>query len=153
MSDEVRQNARILQETLQSFNIDAKILNASQGPAVTRYELEPAAGVKVSKIVHLADDLALKLAATDIRIDATIPGKAAVGIEVPNKKLSGVMLRDVLDTDASGWLPAAVPSAGQGHCRKPGHRRLDEDASSSRRRLDGLGQERMHQYLHCQHLV
>ena len=85
LSDEVRENAAILKETLQSFNIDAKILNASQGPSITRYELEPAAGVKVSKIVHLADDIALKLAATDIRIEAPIPGKAAVGIEVPNK--------------------------------------------------------------------
>lgn len=109
LSDEVRQNARILQETLQSFNIEAKILNASQGPAVTRYELEPAAGVKVSKIVHLADDLALKLAATDIRIEAPIPGKAAIGIEVPNKKLSGVMLRDVLDTDAFRLAAGGVP--------------------------------------------
>lgn len=109
LSDEVRQNARILQETLQSFNIDAKILNASQGPAVTRYELEPAAGVKVSKIVHLADDIALKLAATDIRIEAPIPGKAAVGIEVPNKKLSGVTIRDVLDTDAFKNTVVGVP--------------------------------------------
>ena len=109
VSDEVRHNARILQETLQSFNIDAKILNASQGPAVTRYELEPAAGVKVSKIVHLADDLALKLAATDIRIEAPIPGKAAVGIEVPNKKLSGVTLRDVLDTDSFKLANHGVP--------------------------------------------
>lgn len=109
LSDEVRQNARILQETLQSFNIDAKILNASQGPAVTRYELEPAAGVKVSKIVHLADDIALKLAATDIRIEAPIPGKAAVGIEVPNKKLSGVTIRDVLDTDAFKNTVGGVP--------------------------------------------
>ena len=109
VSDEVRHNAKILQETLQSFNIDAKILNASQGPAVTRYELEPAAGVKVSKIVHLADDLALKLAATDIRIEAPIPGKAAVGIEVPNKKLTGVALRDVLDTDAFKLAAGGVP--------------------------------------------
>lgn len=109
LSDEVRQNARILQETLQSFNIDAKILNASQGPAVTRYELEPAAGVKVSKIVHLADDIALKLAATDIRIEAPIPGKAAVGIEVPNKKLSGVTIRDVLDTDEFKHTVGGVP--------------------------------------------
>ena len=109
LSDEVRQNARILQETLQSFNIDAKILNASQGPSVTRYELEPAAGVKVSKIVHLADDIALKLAATDIRIEAPIPGKAAVGIEVPNKKLSGVTIRDVLDTEAFKNTVGGVP--------------------------------------------
>lgn len=112
LSDEVRENARILQETLQSFNIDAKILNASQGPSITRYELEPAAGVKVSKIVHLADDIALKLAATDIRIEAPIPGKAAVGIEVPNKKLTGVNLRDVIDADtfrkAAGGVPVCL---------------------------------------------
>lgn len=112
LSDEVRENARILQETLQSFNIDAKILNASQGPSITRYELEPAAGVKVSKIVHLADDIALKLAATDIRIEAPIPGKAAVGIEVPNKKLTGVNLHDVIDTDtfrkAAGGVPVCL---------------------------------------------
>ena len=112
LSDEVRENARILQEPLQSFNIDAKILNASQGPSITRYELEPAAGVKVSKIVHLADDIALKLAATDIRIEAPIPGKAAVGIEVPNKKLTGVNLRDVIDTDtfrkAAGGVPVCL---------------------------------------------
>ncbi|WP_036243040.1 DNA translocase FtsK 4TM domain-containing protein [Megasphaera vaginalis (ex Srinivasan et al. 2021)] len=109
LSDEVRQNAKILQETLRSFNIDATIMNASQGPAVTRYELEPAAGVKVSKIVHLADDIALKLAATDIRIEAPIPGKAAVGIEVPNKKLTGVALRDVLDTDSFKHAARGVP--------------------------------------------
>ena len=112
LSDEVQHNATILQDTLQSFNIDAKITNASQGPAVTRYELEPAPGVKVSKIVHLSDDIALKLAATDIRIEAPIPGKAAVGIEVPNKKLTGVNLRDVLDTDtfhrAAGGVPVCL---------------------------------------------
>ena len=112
LSDEVRQNARILQDTLKSFNIDAKMLTASRGPAVTRYELEPAAGVKVSKIVHLADDLALKLAATGIRIEAPIPGKAAVGIEVPNKKVTPVCLRDVLDTEvfrnAAGGVPVGL---------------------------------------------
>ena len=111
LSDEVRQNAQILQDTLKSFNIDAKMLTASRGPAVTRYELEPAAGVKVSKIVHLADDLALKLAATDIRIEAPIPGKAAVGIEVPNKKVTPVCLRDVLDTDVFQNSVGGVPVA------------------------------------------
>ncbi|MGE1062573.1 DNA translocase FtsK [Megasphaera paucivorans] len=111
-NDEVRTNARILQETLSSFNIDAKIINASKGPAVTRYELEPAAGVKVSKIVHLSDDIALKLAATDIRIEAPIPGKAAIGIEVPNKQVAGVNLRDVLDSEefkrAAGGVPVGL---------------------------------------------
>lgn len=109
LSDEVRENAAILKETLQSFNIDAKILNASQGPSITRYELEPAAGVKVSKIVHLADDIALKLAATDIRIEAPIPGKAAVGIEVPNKTLTGVNLRDVIESEKFQKAARGVP--------------------------------------------
>lgn len=109
LSDEVRENAAILKETLQSFNIDARILNASQGPSITRYELEPAAGVKVSKIVHLADDIALKLAATDIRIEAPIPGKAAVGIEVPNKKLTGVNLRDVIESETFQKAARGVP--------------------------------------------
>ena len=108
-ADEVRDNARILHETLQSFNIDAKILHASQGPAVTRYELEPAAGIKVSKIVNLADDIALKLAATDVRIEAPIPGKAAIGIEVPNKQVSSVNLRDVLDTDEFKRAVRGIP--------------------------------------------
>uniref|UniRef100_UPI000AECF161 FtsK/SpoIIIE family DNA translocase n=1 Tax=Massilibacillus massiliensis TaxID=1806837 RepID=UPI000AECF161 len=97
LSKELAANARILEDTLESFNVKAKIVNACNGPAVTRYELEPAAGVKVSKIVNLADDLALKLAAPGVRIEAPIPGKAAIGIEVPNKELSGVHLREVLE--------------------------------------------------------
>lgn len=109
VSAEVKENAAILQSTLQSFNIDARILHASQGPAVTRFELEPAAGVKVSKIVHLADDIALKLAATDIRIEAPIPGKAAVGIEVPNKSVSSVTLRDILESDSFRLAKGGVP--------------------------------------------
>lgn len=98
LSKEIAENARILEETLESFNVKAKIINACNGPAVTRYELEPAAGVKVSKIVNLADDLALKLAAPGVRIEAPIPGKAAIGIEVPNKELAGVHLREVLES-------------------------------------------------------
>lgn len=96
---EVAHNAEILIETLENFNVSAKIINTCQGPAVTRYELEPAPGVKVSKIVNLADDIALKLAATGVRIEAPIPGKAAIGIEIPNKDVSGVHLREVLETD------------------------------------------------------
>lgn len=109
---EVAKNARILEETLQSFGVSAKIINATQGPAVTRYELEPAPGVKVNKIVNLSDDIALKLAATDIRMEAPIPGKAAVGIEVPNKSVAAVHLRDVLDCDefmkAKGGIPVGL---------------------------------------------
>ncbi len=96
---EVANNAKILERTLESFNIKAKIVNISQGPTVTRYELEPAPGVKVSKIVNLADDIALSLAASGVRIEAPIPGKAAIGIEVPNKVTLSVPLRDVLESD------------------------------------------------------
>lgn len=98
INKEIAENAKILEETLASFNVKAKLLNACSGPAVTRYELEPAAGVKVSKIVNLADDIALKLAASGVRIEAPIPGKAAIGIEVPNRELSGVHLREVLES-------------------------------------------------------
>ena len=112
VSQEIAENAHILEETLKSFGIEAKILNASRGPAVTRYELEPAAGVKVSKIVNLSDDIALKLAAVDIRMEAPIPGKAAIGIEVPNKIVSPVALREVLDTEqfrnAAGGIPVGL---------------------------------------------
>ena len=86
-------------DTLASFGVGAKIINVSQGPTVTRYELAPNAGVKVSKIVSLADDIALNLAATGVRIEAPIPGKAAVGIEVPNKEVQPVFLRDVIETE------------------------------------------------------
>jgi len=99
LEKEIAINAKILEETLQSFNVKASIVNACHGPAVTRYELEPAAGVKVSKIVNLADDISLKLAAPSVRIEAPIPGKAAIGIEVPNKELSGVQLREVLESE------------------------------------------------------
>jgi len=95
---EITDNVRILEETLASFGVSAKVVDVSQGPAITRYELQPAPGVKVSRIVNLADDIALKLAATGVRIEAPIPGKAAVGIEVPNKNVSVVLLRDVLET-------------------------------------------------------
>lgn len=100
VTKEISENAELLVETLQSFGVSAKIINTCQGPAVTRYELEPAAGVKVSKIVGLSDDIALKLAATGIRMEAPIPGKAAIGIEVPNKDVTGVHLREVLESEA-----------------------------------------------------
>ncbi len=96
---EVSDNAHILEDTLESFGVSVKIINVCQGPAVTRYELAPAPGIKVSKIVGLADDLALKLAATGVRIEAPIPGKAAIGIEVPNKDVAGVHLREVLESE------------------------------------------------------
>lgn len=94
----LRETAMKLQQTLQNFGVNVTVTNVSCGPAVTRYELQPEMGVKVSKIVGLADDIKLNLAAADIRIEAPIPGKAAVGIEVPNKENSAVMLRDLLET-------------------------------------------------------
>ena len=88
-----------LQKTLYSFGVSAKVENVSVGPAITRYELKPAEGVRVSKIANLADDIALNLAAETIRIEAPIPGKQAVGIEVPNKEKEAVHLREVLGSD------------------------------------------------------
>ena len=94
----LRETAMKLEQTLQNFNVNVTVTNVSCGPSVTRYELQPEQGVKVSKIVGLADDIKLNLAASDIRIEAPIPGKAAVGIEVPNKENTAVMLRDLLES-------------------------------------------------------
>lgn len=98
-SESLRKTALRLQQTLATFGVNVTVTDISQGPAVTRFELTPKEGVKVSKIVNLADDIKLNLAATDIRIEAPIPGKPAVGIEVPNKENSMVALRDLLDSD------------------------------------------------------
>ena len=97
--EDLRTQAKKLVDTLASFGVEAKVLEVSKGPSVTRFELQPSAGVKVSKIVNLADDIALNLAAFGVRIEAPIPGKAAVGIEIPNKSTSMVPLRDVIDSD------------------------------------------------------
>lgn len=91
-------NASKLEDTLSSFGVEAKVVQVAKGPSVTRFELQPSAGVKVSKIVNLADDIALNLAASGVRIEAPIPGKAAVGIEVPNKELVPVFLREVIES-------------------------------------------------------
>lgn len=93
----IQRNVKKLEETFQSFGVDAKVTKANLGPAVTKYEVQPAVGVKVSKIVSLSDDLALALAAKDIRIEAPIPGKPFIGIEVPNSEVSIVAFRDVID--------------------------------------------------------
>lgn len=94
----LRATALKLEQTLQNFGVRVHVMNASCGPSVTRYELQPEQGVKVSKIVGLADDIKLNLAVADLRIEAPIPGKAAVGIEVPNKENTAVMLRDLLES-------------------------------------------------------
>lgn len=95
---DITENIRILEDTLASFGVKAKVLQVTRGPAVTRYEVQPAPGVKVSRIVSLADDIALAMAAPDVRIEAPIPGKAAIGIEVPNKEVSLVHLRELLES-------------------------------------------------------
>ncbi|KRE83132.1 cell division protein FtsK [Paenibacillus sp. Soil766] len=93
-------NARKLEATLESFGVRAKVLEVVRGPAVTRYEIQPDVGVKVSRIVSLTDDIALALAAKDIRMEAPIPGKSAIGIEVPNLEVSIVTMREVMETNA-----------------------------------------------------
>ncbi|MCM1088070.1 MAG: DNA translocase FtsK [Muribaculaceae bacterium] len=108
---ELRDTAIRLQQTLNTFGVKVTVTDISQGPAVTRYELQPEQGVKVSKIVGLADDIKLNLAATDIRIEAPIPGKAAVGIEVPNKENSAVALRDLLESKEFREFPSNLAFA------------------------------------------
>ena len=105
---QLKETAFRLQQTLQNFGVKVTITDISQGPSVTRYELQPEQGVKVSKIVGLADDIKLNLAATDIRIEAPIPGKAAVGIEVPNKENSAVALRDLLESEEFKKFPSNI---------------------------------------------
>mgnify|MGYP000932882384 CR=1 FL=1 len=116
----LRATASKLQQTLDSFGVNVTVTNVSCGPTVTRYELQPEQGVKVSKIVNLADDIKLNLAAADIRIEAPIPGKAAVGIEVPNATNSAVMLRDLLDTEEFKEFPSSLAfAAGKDIAGKP----------------------------------
>ena len=99
LDQEIEENAHTLQQTLESFHVNAKVISACHGPAVTRYDLEPAPGVKVSKITNLAEDIALQLATISVRIEP-VPGKAAIGIEIPNRILESVQLRDVLENPA-----------------------------------------------------
>lgn len=113
VSGELKENAQRLIETLHSFNVDATITDISRGPTVTRYELKPAAGIRISKITNLADDIALNLAATHVRIEAPIPGKAAVGIEVPNTAKSGVSMRELIENHAFAQQKSLL-SAGLG---------------------------------------
>ena len=108
---ELRETAMRLQQTLGTFGVKVTITDISQGPSVTRYELQPEQGVKVSKIVGLSDDIKMHLAATDIRIEAPIPGKAAIGIEVPNKETMAVALRDLLESKEFREFPSKIAFA------------------------------------------
>ncbi|MCL6451537.1 MAG: DNA translocase FtsK [Acetobacteraceae bacterium] len=105
------EKARMLEEILDSFGVRAKVVAISRGPVVTRFELQPAPGVKVSRIVSLASDIALGLAAPDVRIEAPIPGKAAVGVEVPNREVAVVWLREVLESEDFGSHPSRLAVA------------------------------------------
>jgi DNA segregation ATPase FtsK/SpoIIIE, S-DNA-T family len=112
LNKDITDNVKTLEDTLESFGVRVKVTQVTRGPAITRYEAQPAPGVKVSKIVNLADDIALSLAAQDVRIEAPIPGKAAVGIEVPNKDVATVHFREVLEApefmDAGAKLSVAL---------------------------------------------
>ena len=108
---EIFGNARKIEETMRSFGIDAHVTQISKGPTITLYELQPSPGVKVSKIVNLSDDIALNLASSDIRIEAPIPGKAAVGIEVPNRKKSNVYLKEILQSEEYNNISSKIPFA------------------------------------------
>lgn len=117
---ELRETAAKLQQTLHNFGVGVRVTNVSCGPSVTRYELTPDQGVKVSRIVNLSDDIKLNLAAADIRIEAPIPGKAAVGIEVPNKTNSPVPLRELLETKEFKEHPSSLAfAAGKDIAGKP----------------------------------
>lgn len=110
ISEELKANAAKLVDTLKSFGVQTKIIDICRGPAVTRYELQPSAGVKISKITGLSDDIALNLATAGVRIEAPIPNKPAVGIEVPNRVVDTVSIRELIDSEefrtAKGTLPA-----------------------------------------------
>jgi len=108
---QILENSKKLEETLKSFGVTARVVEVSKGPTVTRYELSPGSGVKVSKISGLSDDLALNLAAESIRVEAPIPGKSVVGIEIPNKDLQAVYLREVIDDEAFWSHPSKLSFA------------------------------------------
>lgn len=108
---EILNNAKIIEETMRNFGIDATIVQINKGPTITCYELQPSPGIKLSKIVSLSDNISLSLASTDIRIEAPIPGKAAVGIEVPNKVKSSVLLKEIITSEEYENLDSNIPLA------------------------------------------
>jgi len=111
MQESPEEKGRLLVETLKSFNIDAKLLHTSVGPVITRFELQPAQGVRVNRITTLSNDIALSLAAPRVRIEAPIPGKAAVGIEIPNKNVSGVFLREIIASNEFAAMTSPISFA------------------------------------------
>ena len=148
----IASSAKII-ETLHSFGVEATLLGTSRGPAVTRYELTPAAGVKISKITNLADDIALSLAAVGVRIEAPIPGKAAIGIEVPNKTVSTVYLRSILESDqfrrASSPLTFCLGRDIAGQCVVGDISRMPHLLIAGTDRLGQVGVHQLADYQHC----
>ena len=123
--------AHVLEDTLASFGVGAKVSHIERGPSITRYELKPERGVKISRIASLADDLALALAATSVRIEAPIPGKSAVGIEIPNHTVSVVAIREILDALPNrGQVPPLWMALGKDITGRAGLRRPLQDAAS-----------------------
>lgn len=117
---DLKHQAKLIEQTLSSFDIDAKVMTIQRGPAVTQFELKPAPGVKVSRITNLSDDLALSLAASEVRIEAPIPGKPYVGIEVPNQEMEAVFFRDILQSKEYESVSDSIPIAlGQSISGKP----------------------------------
>lgn len=138
-TEELQTNGKLLVETLKSFGVQTKILDICRGPAVTRYELQPAAGVKISKITNLADDLAMNLAATGVRIEAPIPGKAAVGIEVPNKVKTIVRMREACGIEQlCDFKKPLDRGAWPRHCRSGNGGRPQQNAAYPHCRYDRL---------------
>ncbi|UCH35943.1 MAG: DNA translocase FtsK [Armatimonadota bacterium] len=119
--DDVSDNIELVESTLRSFGIDAKVIEIERGPRVTRYEIQPPAGVRVSRITNLADDLALALAALDVRVEAPVPGKGVIGIEVPNAEVVFVNVKEILESpemkDNPSPLAFALGKDISGHCR------------------------------------
>jgi len=107
--DDLQKGAEKLIETLESFNIQCNITQISKGPSITRYELQPAPGIKVSKITSLQNDIALNLASADIRIEAPIPGKSAIGIEVPNKEKTDVLFKMLVESKEYKEVQTKIP--------------------------------------------
>lgn len=108
---DIEEGMKLVEETLASFKIDAKVVSVKRGPVITRYEVQPAPGIRVSRIVNLADDLALALAAIDVRVEAPVPGKSVIGIEVPNKRVGLVRLRELLELDEFKRAPSKLTFA------------------------------------------
>ncbi len=105
MESELKNNIEIIERTLEEFKVEANVVEIACGPTVARYEIQLAPGIKVNKIVSLADNLAMQLAAIDVRVEAPIPGKAAIGVEVPNKNRGMVVLREIVESKPVQWRP------------------------------------------------